>query len=95
MASTEDPVQELLQPLGVRAEPREVDPIPHIVATGVGSLAGSLLAALGGFGMIGRAVGSIGGAVVAHVLVTHRFTRAPAAEKHGGPESPMAVSDRR
>jgi hypothetical protein len=95
MPETKGPVQELLQPLGLAVEPREVGPIPHIIATGVGSLLGYSLMASARLGFIGCAVGSIGGAVLGHVAVTHRIVCAPRRERADRPESPMAVSDRR
>jgi hypothetical protein len=95
MPETKGPVGDLLHPLGLAVEPREVGPIAQIVASGVGSLIGSVVAAAAGYGMVGRAVASIGGAVLGHVVVTNRIVREPRVERVEGPASPVAVSDRR
>src|SRR5437667_151012 len=63
----------------VHFEPREASPVEQIVASGVGSLVGHGLAALDGFGTLGRGIGSIAGAVAAWLTYKTRATPLDAA----------------
>ncbi|HZU99389.1 MAG TPA: hypothetical protein VFF73_21960 [Planctomycetota bacterium] len=93
-----DPLEEALEKVGVHLEKRDVSPVTQMIAGGLGSIAGSFL---GGrflhLGTIGKALASLGGAVVGHVAVTYRVHFEPRkyVASPPPPESPMAVSDRR
>lgn len=92
---SEDPVREGLRRAGIQVEPRPVGPIAQIVAGGLGSLGGQLLARAAGMGPIGVALAGIGGAIVGHLAATNRVTIEPPPAGEPGPGSPMAYSDRR
>lgn len=68
-----DPITDGLNKAGIPVEPREASAVEQMVASGVGGIAGSALAAMAGFGWLGKAVASLGGAVLGHVVVTHRL----------------------
>ncbi len=93
-----DPLEEVLEKVGVHLEKREVNPITQMIASGLGSIAGGIV---GGhffhLGTVGKAITSLAGAVVGHVAVTYRFhLEKPRADGEvDRPESPMTVSDRR
>ena len=96
-----DPLEAALEKVGVRLEKKDVSPITQMIAGGVGGIAGSVV---GGsvlkLGAIGKAVASLAGAVIGHVVVTYRIhLEKPKAQGEEGqidqPDSPMSVSDRR
>jgi hypothetical protein len=93
-----DPLEEALEKVGVHLEKRDVSPITQMIASGLGSIAGSVVA--GHFfhlGTIGKALASLGGAVAGHLAVTYRVQLEKPRDQGEAdrPESPMVVSDRR
>jgi outer membrane lipoprotein SlyB len=74
----DDPLADALRPLGVEVERREAGPIESIVASGLGGIAGNLLASGLGLGIIGRGLASIAGSIAGHLIVTHRLVPPPA-----------------
>jgi hypothetical protein len=92
-----DPLEEALEKIGVHLERKDVNPVTQMIASGVGSIAGTIAGSLLRFGTIGRAVTSLAGAVIGHVAVTYRISiEKPKADGEvSTPPSPMAVSDRR
>lgn len=95
---SDDPVDEGLRRLGLHVERREASPLEQMVASGLGGIAGSALAAVVGSGWLGKALLSLGGSVVGHMVVTHRVTYEPMARRDvasDAPEGPTRWSDRR
>lgn len=85
-----DPFEDALSRVGLEAEKKDVTPVTQMLASGFGGLAGSLASGAAGFGPIGRAVGSLLGAVAGHIAVSYRIHR-----KADAPEPQAAWSDRR
>lgn len=81
-----DPISDGLRKVGLEVEPREASAVEQMVASGVGGIAGSALGAMAGLGWIGRSVASLGGAVLGHLVVTHRIKR----DERAAPLSPRA-----
>lgn len=91
----DDPVEDGLRKLGIQVEPREASALKQMVGSGLGGIAGSAIAAAVGAGWLGKALLSLGGSVVGHMVVTHRVTYAPPRRSGDEPEGPMRWSDRR
>ena len=85
-----DPFEDALARVGLEAEKKDVTPVTQMIASGLGGVAGSVASGAAGFGPVGRAVGSLFGAVAGHIAVTYRIHR-----KAPAPEPQAAWSDRR
>ena len=74
-----DPIRDALGKAGIQLEPREATAVEQMVAGGVGGIAGTALGMAAGWGWIGKALASLGGAIAGHLIVTHRvrFERGP------------------
>lgn len=77
-----DPIHDALGKAGIKLEPREATAVEQMVAGGVGGIAGTALGMAAGWGWIGKALASLGGAIAGHLIVTHRvrFERGPEPE---------------
>jgi hypothetical protein len=88
-----DPVSDAFERAGIHVERREAGPYEQMIASGVGGIVGTALAAAAGSGWIGRALASLGGSIVGHLAITHRVIierpgddrRRPVAD---GPDAP-------
>lgn len=92
---SDDPVEDGLRKLGIHVERREASPLKQMIGSGLGGIAGSAVAAAVGAGWLGKALASLGGSVLGHIVVTHRVTYEPTTRGDGEPEEPMRWSDRR
>lgn len=84
MSGGDDPIEDGLRRLGVHVERRDATPLQQMVASGLGGIAGSALAAVVGAGWLGKALASLGGSVLGHVVVTHHVTYEP-LQRPAGP----------
>lgn len=94
MSNGDDPVEGGLRTLGLHVERREASQLEQMIASGLGGIAGSAVGALLGAGTIGRALASLGGSVLGHILVTHRVTYEPPLRREA-PDAHTPWSDRR
>ena len=75
-----DPLNDVLGKAGIKVEPREATAVEQMVGSGLGGIAGTMLAGLAGAGWLGKALASLGGAIAGHMVVTHRFRMQPREE---------------
>ena len=86
------PVEGSCGKMTVQIEKREPSMVVQMLASGLGSIIGGELAGALRWSPLGRAFGSLAGALVGHCAVTYRIVLGKKGESG---TSPMAVSDRR
>ena len=81
-----DVVVETFARFGVEVEKREgVDPLQQMIGSGLGGIAGTIVACSAGGGPITRALVSLTGAVAGHIFVTYRRADPEAAHLASAP----------